>query len=428
MDTKRPSLLLSSWMYALSILFLFYAMAVQVAPSVMTHELMRDFSITAKTLGLMLSAFYYTDTSMQIPVGLCFDHTGPRELLSLASLFCAAGAGIMFFTHLVWLAAIGRALMGFGASFAFVGAMVVSARWFTIQQFPILLGVTQFMATLGAIAGEVPLAYFVQHMGWRGAILLLGISGLVLALLIFACLRDQPKNMGDQYHQIIHKERSLWHHLHAVLSKSQTWYLAFYGFCSWGPIVLFAALWGVPFLVELYTISAGHAAMGSMMMWLGLGIFSPIVGWMSTVWFSRRALLMATALFGLVVSLVVLYVKVSMFVMFVLLFGLGAACSGQILTFALVRNNNTPSVLGTALAFNNMAEVFGGAVLQPIAGFILHSLWTGGFLPSGVHHYTVANFQGALLLIPGLYLMAFVMGAFFIKETKSTIKTKSAPP
>lgn len=179
---------------------------------------------------------------------------------------------------------------------------------------------------------------------------------------------------------------------------------------------------GVPFLIAQYSISSGLAATGSMMMWLGLGIFSPVMGWLSTAWFSRKTLLIATACLGIAVSLIVFLIQVPLFVMFCLLFLLGVACSGQIMTFALVRDNNTPAVLGTALGINNMAEVLGGAVLQPITGFILNRLWTGGFLPSGVRHYTAANFKIALLLIPLLYFIALLMGLFFIKERKKPVK------
>ena len=416
MKHKRPSLFISICMYCVAVSFLIYEMGIQVAPSVMTRELMRDFSISAHALGLMVSAYFYTYAFMQIPTGLCYDHTGPRKLLSGAALICGFGMFLFAFTDSVFLAGLSRFIIGFGSAFAFVGATVTAARWFTHKQFPILLGITQLLAALGAIAGEVPLAYAVAHLGWRGTSILLGGIGCALAFVIFALLQDQPKQMGDQYHKIVPRETSLLRHLKQVVGNAQSWYLAIYAFSNWGPIVTFAALWGVPFLREQYQISDSLGALATMMVWLGVGIMSPVVGYISTHWCARRPLLILLALMGFCISLIVLYIPVPLALMFFLLFFLGAACTGQILTFAMVRHNMRPSVLGTAIGFNNTAVVLGGAILQPITGFIINTLWDGTLSSAGVPLYSPAAYKMALGVVPLLFVIGFLVSFLWIRE------------
>ena len=62
--------------FLLAALFLIYEMAVQVSPSVMTKQLMKDFSINAGALGWMASVYFYSYTIMQIPAGILFDRYG----------------------------------------------------------------------------------------------------------------------------------------------------------------------------------------------------------------------------------------------------------------------------------------------------------------------------------------------------------------
>ena len=94
------------------------------------------------------------------------------------------------------------------------------------------------------------------------------------------------------------------------------------------------------------------------------------------------------------------------------------------MTFALVRDNNPPSIVGTSIGFNNMAVVIGGAILQPIGGFVLNHYWNGISHVHGVPKYTMHAYNVSLSIIPILYLIGFIVSFLFIKETycKNTYK------
>ena len=63
-----------------------------------------------------------------------------------------------------------------------------------------------------------------------------------------------------------------------------------------------------------------------------------------------------------------------------------------------------------------MAVVCGGAVFQPICGWILAKMWDGGYA-QGAPIYTVEAFDLALSTVPLCYLIGLVASMFFIKET-----------
>lgn len=416
MSMTRSEWFIAIGMYSLAALFLCYEMAVQVSPSIMTFQLMRDFQIQHTGLGVMAAFYFYSYTLMQIPAGLLYDHFGPRTLLTVASIICALGALFFAFTATVYWAAFGRFLMGLGSSFAFIGVLVVAARWFDGFYFAFLVGIAQLLAAIGAIAGEVPLAFMVNHIGWRETMYWLVAVGFVLAFLCLFVLKDRPKH---EHHEVMTREHSLRRHLGQVLERSQTWAFAIYAFCGWGPMSVFASLWGVPFLMNRYNVPNTLAAFAIMMMWLGLGILSPFVGWFSNLIGRRKPILWVGSLVGLSASLLLLYTPgLPFWVAFVLLFLMGIASAAHILTFALVRDINRHSVIATGIGVNNMAVVIGGALLQPLVGGILSHLWDGHSLINGIQAHATSDYQIALLVVPILFFIGFLTAVFFVKETR----------
>jgi len=404
---------LGIFIYCLVALFLLFEMALQVSPSVMTSHLMHQFNIGAATLGIMSSFYFYSYTLMQIPVGLLYDRYSARVLITLAAFICSVGAFFFAFTkHVAW-AAFGRFLMGGGSAFAFVGVLIVAARWFPPRHFAFLVGIAQFLAAIGALSGELPLAWLLQHVNWRVSIVLLGMIGLFLTTFCFMIVRDNPYNMRH-----VPKRHDLKKELKEIVRSSQTWWIALYAFCGWGPIAVFAALWGVPYLKVRFDITTAHAALAMACVWIGVGGMSPILGWFSDRLGRRCLLLKVCSLIGLISSGILLYFPgISFGLIFPLLLGIGIASSGQILSFAFVKDNNRPTTTGTAVGLNNMAVVAGGALFQPLVGGVLHFLWNGNMDSSGIPLYSVENYHVGLFVVPLCFLVGLIVSLFFIKET-----------
>lgn len=406
--------ILAFFIYGLATLFLIYEMALQVSPSVMTHQLMAAYKIDAKTLGIVASFYFYSYTLMQIPSGYLYDRFGPRVLISLAAFVCAAGSLFFGFTRELYLAALGRFFMGIGSSFAFIGVLVVATRWFPPYCFAFLVGVAQFLAAMGALGGELPLAVLVNHYGWRTVMVLAGVLGLVIALFCAMIIRDRPyshlRPPKEPHHHV-------WKELKEIFHSRQTWWIAFYAFSSWGPIAVFAALWGVPFMMIKYNITNTKAALAIAMVWLGLAFMSPFLGWFSDRLGRRCILLTSTSLLGLIGSLVAIYLPgVPFWLACIFLFIMGVAASGQILTFALVKDNNRHSRIATAIGLNNMAVVLGGALFQPFVGYILHLFWSG-LKTQGVPVYSIENYHLGLVVVPICFALGAIVSLFFIRET-----------
>lgn len=404
---------------ALASMFYLYEFVLQVSPSVMTHQLMLDFGIGAARVSMISAFYYYAYTPMQIAAGLLYDRFGPRRVLTTAILICAAGAFFFSMTHSVAMASAGRFLMGLGSAFSFIGALMLVSRWFPPYRFALIAGLVQLMSSIGAICGQIPIAAVMDYFGWRHVLFWIAIIGVVLSAVVWLVVKDYPPNMTIVTSNTNTKDQktSELSRLKSVCSKSQTWFTGIYTFAAWGPVVVFAALWGIPYMADRFNVSITEASSACAMIWVGLGVGSPLFGWWSDYIKNRRIPLIVCASLTFLSGIAILYVPhISFEWIYFLLFLFGLAAAGQAMSFAVVKDNNHRNVLGTAIGLNNMMTVLGGALLQPLAGIILRSQW-GGHYVKGTPFYSVHAYTCAMSVIPFCGILALIMSIFFIKET-----------
>lgn len=400
----------------LASLFYAYDYLLQSSPGVITNQLLHDFHLNAVSLGVLSAFFFYAYAPTQLIGGVLFDRYGPHALLTIMVAVCAFGALFFAMGDSVWQLSLGRALMGLGSAFAFVGTLILAARWLPIKYFALIAGLLQALGCVGAIIGQVPIAWIVHHQGWRNSFTLLFWVGIGLAVVYLFALRNWPMSHVQRKLEHALDKPKIMRSLACVFSNSQTYWMAIYSFAIWIPVTVFATLWGIPFIAAIYHISTTEAATVGMMVWIGIGIGSPMFGvWSSRI--GRRCLpLTMSAILALFSSLAALYLSMPLWVMYIVMFIFGLGASGQALIFAVVQDNNLPAVSGTAMGFNNLAVVAGGAICQPLAGYLLRAHW-GGVMQNGVPIYNAMDFQQALMLLPISAGVALAMSLFFIRET-----------
>ena len=418
MTKKQHRTSLALLMWSLGALFYFYEFLLNVSPGVMMHDMMRSFDGSAKMVSTMASIYLWVYGLMQIPVGVLLDRYGPRWLLTFAALTCAVGAFVFSLAEGMTGAYLGRAMLGFGAAFAIVGCMKIIANWFPPRRFAFLLGCVLFIGMFGAVFGEAPLAFLVHLYSWRTSLQILGVAGLVIAILIFAILRDSPdvhakikprvNNLADE-----HPLDSIFH---VMFDNGQTWLASIYGALMFAPTLAFGGLWGVPFLQQAYGMNATSA--GGYISWIFIGwaFGSPLVGWISDT-VGRRKTTMYLGSFGALITMcVIIYVHpLPLMVLGVSMFLLGLFSSGFLMAFPLVKEINPNKYNATALGFINTLNTFGGALLQPIIGMVLDALWTGD-MHNGVPLYSTHDYQTALMCLPVAIVLS-ILFLPFIRET-----------
>ena len=374
----------------------------------MVDDLMKEFSVGAAILGYLSATYLYIYAALQIPLGLVVDKYGLRGVVAGACALCGIGSIIFSLADSLYLAYLGRGLVGAGAAFSFVGALNMAARWFP-SRFALLGGWAQMMGSAGGFVGQAPLSLAVATFGWRSCNLSLGIAGLFLAVLLLFTVKDPKEDQASE------DNFSIWLGLKNVCANKQTWLatLAAAGLTS--ALLAFGGLWGVPYLMKARAIDKPDAASFISIIFVGWAIGAPFFGWLSDRIRRRRILLQwGTCGAALTTGITILVPTLSTTLLIVVLFLQGFFSASMILGFALAKDNNPPESSGVALGLINTFVVGSGAILQPLVGVLLDYRWTGEMF-DGVRVFNLVDFQVSMLILPFVCLISFA-SAFYIRE------------
>ncbi len=405
---SQKSNLLPFIICTLAAFFYFYEFFLRVMPSAVTQELMHDFGTRAAGLGILSSMFYWGYTPMQVPAGLLLDRFGPRRILSISILLCALSTFIFSITSNLVIASASRFIIGMGSSFAYLGALILAARWYPPKHFAFTAGLVQVLGCIGAIVGQAPVAAAAQHMGWRSAMTAAGFICVALSLLFWLIIRDYPPGHPHNHSK---PEFSLIEQLTVVCSNRQAWLIALHAFTTWAPVTIIGDLWGASFLSSEYGYTSIQATSLTTMLWMGVAVCGPMLGWWSASTRSRKKPLILGSILGIISSIAIIYCHLSWPLMLLSLFTFGAAASSQAVTFGLIHDHMPSHVAGTAVGFNNMAVIFGGITVQPLVSFLLDQRLPGSTA------YTAGDYQAVFIVIPLIFLLGLFVSSFALKET-----------
>ena len=391
----------------------FYAFFQRVAPSVMIDQLMRDLNAGGAVLGNLSAFYFYAYAGLQIPAGLMMDRFGPRRLLSFGAMVCATGTILFALATSLGTAYLGRLLVGLGASFGFVGALKLATTWLPARRFALASGLLMMAGMAGGILGQAPLAAVVEWVGWRQALLGSAAAGILLGIGTWMVVRDQPRGASITTGRVgvLDMARGL----ATVVRNGQNWLVALACASMTAPLLAFAGLWGVAWLMQVHGMSRPDAAITTSLLLLGWAFGSPIAGAISDHVGRRKPPLISAIVLGAGCLSVLLYAEsLGAGVMRVLFFVSGVCFGTMVLGFALTRETNAAEVQGAAFGLLNCAVVGTGAIFQPLVGALLDWRWDGRMV-AGAPLYDAASYRfafGALLV----FLATGLIAGFRIRE------------
>jgi sugar phosphate permease len=167
------------------------------------------------------------------------------------------------------------------------------------------------------------------------------------------------------------------------------WPLAVWFFCDCAVFFSFGGLWGGPYLVQVYQLSKEEASRILSMMALGMIVGSPLLSWLSTsVFKARKPVLVLSSLMTLGIAAVLTFAtaRVPVAGLYGLCLGLGIFTSAVVVIgFTMNKELFPVQMAGTATGIVNLFPFAGGAVFQPVLGYLLEHQGRidGSFTPAG---------------------------------------------
>lgn len=397
-------------------LYFFFDSVLIVLPSGLTTALMNKYSITATGLSFLVAIYFYSYSILQLPNGILIDIFGPKKIALAGISICTFALFIFSISNTYILACTARLLMGIGASAGYLVPMILAVQWLDKKYYVLAIGSIVFIECLGAIFGQSVIIYIYHILGLQKTMLLLTGLGIILFILVFLIVRDQvsenkkTKNINIMLGGLLH-----------ILKIKYYWLIAFCATLFWAPAALFASLWGINFIVINNQVSSLVASYMLMFVWVGIGIGGPLIGLLVKCFDHKLLHIFLLAMIGCLVSILIIYLCYSVFVLGLCLFFLGITCAAQVLTFGIIHDYAPKDIIATAFGFNNMAICLGNAVFQMAAGYLLDVFWQHVSY-RGMRVYSLTSYKKMLLLMPICYFM--IMSLIFILVRCNMLKPK----
>jgi MFS family permease len=238
-------------------------------------------------------------------------------------------------------------------------------------------------------------------------------------------VRDDPGERGftSFVHASVLEKGSLrpWRALCSVSARRETWLLLAAAGLSAAPVLVFAGLWGVPYLTQVYGIGRSHAAALTSTMLVSWAIGGPTLGAMSDRLGRRKLPYMTANVAGATLwGIFLFWGDIPRILLYPLFAAIGLTSGGLIIGYAHSREANHSGAAGAVAGVVNMGPLGFAAVMQPALGSILDGHW-GGLLVNGARVYDATAYSAAFLWL-FLSSCLSVVAVSFTRETYCQVR------
>lgn len=402
------------WVVFASVLITYlFVVSQRTAPGLISDQLMKDFHVSASTIGLLASIQFLAYASLQIPIGILSDRFGPNLFLIFGALLNGLGTFIYSLAPNEMVLLLARLLVGIGDATIWVNLVLIISQWFKVKEFVSLLGLAGMTGSLGFLMATVPFSAWIDIAGWRIPFFTVGIFLCLFGAILYFVLVKIPKKMAfssnatkrDHPHE---NNQSL---LRNIFKDRQAWATFLCHFGIMGTYVGFIGSWAVPYGMHVYEMSRSHASQLIM-----IGLFGAIIGAPLTSWISSR---LDSLKRPYVVAHLIVFASWATFlfysgkppfsVVIILFFLLGFGNGASSLTFAVVRMSFPTKVVGVVSGFANTGGFLSAVLLPSIFGKILD------------HFHSISGYQYGFI-IPVIFSLFGLIGSLLIKEKQKEVK------
>ncbi len=381
--------------------------------AILAPDLQSTFGLSAQSLGAFAGLFGFSFAVAQLLVGVSVDVYGLRRTILSAFLLAVAGAVLSALApSYAWLMA-GQLLIGIGCSPAFLVCTVFIARYFASDRFAFFSGICLGMGGLGLLFTGTPLAWVVQHQGWRAGFFVLAALSVLSWVLIFLFVHEPPVVPSAN------GRKPAWGQAFAgfahLLTIPCTWGILILGFSCYAAYLTLRGLWLGPLLIDRFhftLIDSGNVALAlSFIALFTPGVFGRLDPgpWRRRTWLARCSTVMALIFVGLAL---VYHPRGSV----ALMIAVGLLQGYTVLQFADVRSSYAPEVIGRALSLFTMSLFLGAATMQSITGVV--ATWASGH---GLEPYRVVMLTIAVWLGMASLAFRFLPASPRLRESAGTL-------
>lgn len=350
-----------------------------------------DLGLTYAAAGTIQTAYFWTYTAAQVPIGLAADRWGAR-LVMLASMTTLALGALAFAVSAGQVTSVlARMVVGLGAAAVWVPSMRLMSEWFAAAERGRVAGIISTGGGLGAVIGLVVVPWLAVRWGWRAAYGATIVPALVTLALVAFVVRGGPLGAAGTSVGL--------RGLRQVLATPAIWPINLSVLLAFGGYISFITFLPA-FLVKDLGLSEPHAGFVTSLITAGSVVSFPVAGIISDRLGARKPVYLASLAVGiaLCVAFALAGRTLGAAYAWALALGGGILLGGMIQPFVIVVDLFPPSLAATASGVSNGSCFVGAMVLPIVLGRVVDV--TGQFTTA----FFVAAGVGALAFAAGLLI------------------------
>ncbi len=351
-----------------------------------------DLGITYAAAGAIQTAYFWTYTVAQIPIGVLTDRWGARRVMLFFMAALSVGA-LLFAASRSYPAAIAaRALVGLGAAAVWVPGMRLITEWFPPGERGRVTGLFSAGGGIGGTLALLLVPWLAERWGWRlayGATVVPVLVVLALILLFVRARESAPIGRART------PSRGA---LRRVLATPAIWPYNVSVLFSYGGY--FSMLTFLPaFFVRGLGFSPSQSGFATSLITAGTIVSWPLAGYVSDRLGRRKGvyLVSQTASAAACVAFALLVPGVSLAATTMVAAATGLVVGGMITPYVMVIDLFPAELAGTAMGVINGSCFAGGMVLPIVLGRVVD---------------VTGSFPAALLVAGCVQVLALISGAF----------------
>jgi MFS family permease len=371
--------------------------------AVIAPDLVAELGLTAASLGLLTSVYFFAFAAFQLPLGVLLDRYGPRRVESVLLLIAACGALLFALSETLVGLVGGRALLGLGVSGCLMASFKANILWFPPQRLPLMNGCIMTAGGLGALSATAPVDAMLTVTDWRGAFFCFATLAALAAELLFTVVPKRAEELHNSTTQTlsaalagvrtVFSSRSFWQ-IVPVTSFNQAAFLAMQG------------LWAGPWFLDVAGLDRDESA--RRLLWIAM---SMVVGFFSIGAIAEQLGRFGISILRVAISCTVLNLAMQAGLVWGplnwatplwCLFGYFGTCG--VLFFAHLSQAFPTALSGRAITGLNVFT-FGSAFLAQWGIGAVVQLWPAASAGS----YTAAGYQMAFGMMFVLQILALVV-------------------
>ena len=239
--------------YALGILFLGYVINFidRSILAILLEPIKQELLLTDTQLGLLGGlAFALFYTTLGIPIAALADRWNRVKILSIAMVLWSGMTAVCGLAQGFWMLLLARIGVGVGEAGASPPSHSLISDYFPIETRATALSIYALGIPFGSMVGNFVGGWGADALGWRNTFVLVGVPGILIALLIWVTLREPPRGMADR-HQVTDDQPApgvkevigrLWNR---VAFRHIAFAAGLHAFVGYG-----AGTWNAPFLIR----------------------------------------------------------------------------------------------------------------------------------------------------------------------------------